>query len=534
MFVMTGLYLALEVPFSVHLAAVLGGAPTADDIHHIERFGRTLSGIAAAIAVIGMWHFPRMERLGVSRVRAIVTALVIGSIAGSATYASLNAYADFRAFASSGQERKDAVVAALAKRAILETGIIEGLGLDEHQRNAFLAVMPEMMGAKAMLGVSGRTPLQLASYAGDDAKQALGSVSDFKQDFFKTHFAAARDGYARYHSALADVKAAFADQDASAEDDWQSYKARMDKEFPRGWPVGRGWYRASVWREVHGRGIPVPENWDIHDKETFIAAVKSKSQDEIAETYVKAVEAELGKGVRLSPGLSFEQFLAVPAVQKKIRDEMNGLSIAGNDVLSPAMSTVSFESALYNPQVERAVAEMRRTLAAQPDDFEAGAFAKQGKDAVKGRILPALAIVLSMTGAIVHIFKFTGYGIQIAAHLSRIRFFQIGLIRHAMAVSLMVMGGSQILGISSSQISSPAMDRIGNGSAYSTVLSGAVMMQPQLAEVSGQLSRIGIWEIVGANLPKPRLVSHAVAPTEERVALLSPADVPLSATRPVN
>lgn len=533
MFVLTAGYLAIEVPFSVHLAAVLGGNATVDDIHHIERFGRTLSGIAAAIAIIGMWHLPRMERLGASRVRACITGLIIGAVVGSATYMSLNAYADFRAYASDGQERKEAVVALLAKRAISESGLADQLGLDEHQRNGFMAAMPEIMTGDMMISTSGRSLVQLASYAGDDLKQTLGTAAAFKEEFFQNRFDAGREAYASYQSALQDVKAAYAALDAEADDAWATYKARMDEAYPRGWPNGPGISRAMAWRKVRfGSGIPVPENWNLRNKAVFVAAVKQKGQEEIVSAYTEAVESVLGKGVRMKPGLSYEQFLAVPAVQKKIRNGLRGADLPSGLVISPAMSDRSFEAALYSPQIEKAVSEMRSAISSPAADFERGSLADQGMDAVKAKILPALAIVLSLTGAIVHIFKFTGYGLQIAAHIARIRPLQIGFVRHATAAAIIAIAASQYFGLNTSSFTSPSIERISGNGIYGTVLTGAVMMQPQLAEIGDNLSRIGAWDVVSQHLPRPRPRAVLVAASEE-VASLAPA-IPIPAARPVN
>jgi hypothetical protein len=533
MFVLTAGYLAIEVPFSVHLAAVLGGAATAVDIHHIERFGRTLTGIAAAIAVIGMWYLPRMERLGVSRIRTCVSALVIGGIVASATYVSINAYADIRANWSSGQERKDAVVALLAKRALSETDIADKLGLDEHQRNGFIAAMPEIMGGDVMIAHSGRSAMQLAAYAGEDLKRTLGTVSSFKEAFFETHFDAGREAYDSYQSALAEVKAAYADLDGAAENAWETYTSRMDEAFPNGWPAGPGISRAMAWREVrYGADIPVPEDWNLRNKAVFVDAVKQKGAEAIFKAYATAVESQLGKGVRLKPGLSYEQFLAVPAVQKKIRAGLRGAEVPAGVVISPAMSDRSFEAALYSPQIDKAVSEMRAAISAPASDFDHGHLAEQGIDALKATTLPGLAIILSLVGAIVHIFKFTGYGLQIAGHLARIRPLQTAFVRHVAAASLMAFAASQYLGISMSSFSSPAMERISGNGIYGTVLVGTVMVQPQLAEISDGLSRIGAWDIASRNLPRPR--PHAVhEAASEEVASLSP-NVPIPAARPMN
>jgi hypothetical protein len=543
MFILTAGYLAIEIPFSVHLAAVLGGNPTADDIHNIERFGRTLSGIAAAVAIVGMWHFPRMDRLGVSRVRACVSGLVIGAVVGSVTYMSLNAYADIRAEIADGQERKEAVIALLAKRAITETGFINQLGLNEHQRNGFLAAMPEIMSSDTMVAKSGRSLVQLASYAGEDLKEALGSASEFKREFFENRFDAGQEAFARYQELLDKTKSAHNRLEAEAENAWSDYKSRMDSAYPRGWPRRPGISGAMAWRKVRfGAGIPVPENWNLRDKAPFVAAVKKKGMDEIVQNYANAVESMLGKGVHLKPGLSYEQFLALPAVQKKIRDRMYGVDLPKGVIITPAMNDKTFEKALYAPKIEQAIADMHEAISASASDFEYGRLADQGKDAVKAKILPALAIVLSLTGAIVHIFKFSGYGLQIFAHIARIRPLQIAIVRHAVAATLIAVAGYLYFGLTTTSFSSPAIERIADEGIYSTILAGTVLVQPQLAEIGETLTQVGAWDVIAQHLPAPRPHTSFVASAETVASIIPESDevaslpqiVPIPIARPTN
>ncbi|NTF17357.1 hypothetical protein G6L37_02875 [Agrobacterium rubi] len=532
MFALTGAYLLVEVPFSVHLAGVLGGEATVDDIHRIEHFGRMLSGMAAAIAVLGIWHFPRMERMQATRLRACVTGVVFGGIAATITFLSLGWYADLRAFASDGQERKEAVIAMLAKRAVMASTLPETLDLAPSQRNGFIALMPALLGAESIVSFSGRTAAQLASVAGDDARSALGTVAQAKSEFFASRFAAARNAYDSYASSLSDAKAAHANMDDEAESAWRKYSAEMDRSFPRGWPTRDGWSHAAAWRKVRfTHGIPVPEGWNLHNKAVFIAAVKTKISNSIAERYQQAVDLQLGKGTHLKPGLSYEQFLSVPAVQKLIRDNMNDAGIPRDLVISPAMSDKAFEAVFYLPQIDKAVDAMREAVAARPTDYERGTLARDGEDAVKATILPALALMMSLIGTVVHIYKFAGYGLQMASHFLRIRPLQRGLMRHAAVASVLGLVAFQTLDITPSALASPAIGQIATAGVYPSVLTAVVMAQPHLEAIGGSLSQIGVWEVVSSDLPQPRPIQAASTISQTQVASLS---IPVPQSRPVD
>ena len=47
--VLTSIYLCVELAFNARLLDVVGSAPDADTVHHIEIFGRSLSGVAVAL-----------------------------------------------------------------------------------------------------------------------------------------------------------------------------------------------------------------------------------------------------------------------------------------------------------------------------------------------------------------------------------------------------------------------------------------------------------------------------------------------------
>lgn len=535
MFVMTGAYLLIEVPFTFHLAGVLGGNPTEADIDRIEHFGRTLSGFAAAIAVLGAWHLPRMERLGASRLRACVTGAIVGSIAATATFLSLGWYADARAHFSDGQERKDALVAMLARKAAVSSGAVDHLGLELSQKNVFVAVMPEMLRPSDLVEFSGRELQSLALVAGDDARDALGTVSEAKSNFFENEFDSARDAYESYQSALRDVKSAYANADWQAENAWQDYVADMDQAFPRGWPTPPGIRASMVYRKVRfTHDIPVPEGWNLRNKSVFIAAVKKKISLEIAEQYQQEVELQLGKGVHLKPGLSFEQFVKVPQVQKRIRDYLPESGIPRNLVITPEMSDDAFEKAFYSPQVTKAIESMEEALAAAPSDFEYGQLASKGKDAVKASILPALALLMSLLGAVVHIYKFAGYGIQLVSHILRIRPLQIGIIRHAVVTASLAVLAVQWVGVSPAALATTPSERISLSGTYPALLNATVMVQPHLADLGDELRKAGAWDLVSAKLPMPKPIEASSSAVVRVASLELPNSVPIPRPRPVD
>lgn len=524
MLVLTGGYLLLEGPFAPTIGAVVGGAATLDEIHRMERFGRMLSGAAVAIAVLGIWHFPRMQRIHSTKREAIAVAAPLALIVGLATYFAIDGYATLRAWSSDGAERKDAMIAMLVKRSLSEKGMNGAIDVPAEQWAGLVATMPVVMKTNDMLALDGGGIQHLVDA---ETTRAIGTPAEFRRRFFEDGFAPAREAYAEYRQATDRIRAAARDVDNQADDAWYEYKSEMDRRFSNGWPPEGGTRAALVWRKVHiDKGIPVPEGWRIRDKGTFLSAVKTKIRQEIADEYTRQIELNLGKGARLLPDQSFETFVKNPAVQKKIRDEMWQLDLPKNAVISPDMPQAAFVDAVYAPQHDKASKELFEAVSASPKDFERGSLAEKGMDAVKSVELPALAILLSLTGAVVHIFKFTGYSLTFAGYLFDVDRLKEGLTRHVAAVALLAVAGWFFLGLSPASIRSEQMDRIATGGGvYATLVRGSVALQPQLAVIGDALAQAGPWQFVETSLPRPRPYALAAAASPSSVDPVEVASV---------
>lgn len=503
MLVLTGGYLLVEAPFAPNIGAVIGGNATLDEIHEMERFGRMLSGAAMAIAVLGIWHFPRMERIDATKTAAIVLALPLAFIVGLATYMAIDGYANWRAWSADGEERKDALMAMLAKRSLSENGMNGTLDIPVEQWAGMVATMPVIMKTKDMLSLNAQN---IEALVEGEATRVIGSPDGLRQRFFGQEFGAAHDAYAEYKEASDTIRAASRRVDEQAQDAWAEYKSEMDSRFRNGWPPEGGMRAAMVLRKIkYDREIPVPKTWRIRDRGTFVAAVKQKIRQEIIDEYTQQIELHLGKGAQLMPDLSFEEFVKNAAVQKKIREQMWQTDLPKNVVISPDMPQATFVKAVYAPQHDKAVEELMEAVAAPPEDFLSGSLAEKGMDAVKSVQLPALAILLSLTGAIVHIFKFAGYSVTFFGYLFDVQRLKTGFLRHALSFAIVAVSGWLLLGLTASSFRSEAIDRIAAGDGiYATLVKGAVVLQPQLAVIGSALSEAGPWKLVAESLPQPR------------------------------
>lgn len=106
----------------------------------------------------------------------------------------------------------------------------------------------------------------------------------------------------------------------------------------------------------------------------------------------------------IPPGLSFEAFVAHPAIQNKLRE---GLDLPPNvRVASTYRTDEEFDRGLYRPFLQHKTKEQVAAIQAPVADFEVGAkYEKEGFNAARAVIAPALALALSLAGAILHLGK---------------------------------------------------------------------------------------------------------------------------------
>ncbi len=72
-------YLAIEVAFTSYLIEFLGSAPSQDEIHRVERVGRTLTGLALALFIFPL-ILGRLRRLPRWGTAGVIAAVTLGSI----------------------------------------------------------------------------------------------------------------------------------------------------------------------------------------------------------------------------------------------------------------------------------------------------------------------------------------------------------------------------------------------------------------------------------------------------------------------
>jgi hypothetical protein len=453
---LTAIYLCFELSFNARLLDVVGGAADESQIHAIERFGRSLSGIALALFVLqglltlknhgaqskpGGWIL--FAILGVtaialafvaaSTVLPMIGSAVVASVAGifalwisnqlrsrdcsgistyfgmflvcfmfaTSAYFSLQKLTDYLTESSTPSFRLASYNIVLVQQALVEGKVrVDGLSDDikifsRPEGKAFLALFPVMAVSVEQL----------------DEKIRGAKLGLIRDAVIKEMKGPARL-YEKYIEAVKSIAAQWKQYDSAGNrrdtrdvgsrqgQAWDDYLRSLSKH---GWTpyTVPDRYRRKVLRNVQAK-IPVPDDWDLANETVFNAAVAHKAERATASKG----DSVSFKGKRIPFGLTWQEFFAHPAVQGELRDR---LGLPSQVTLRPVYrSGDEFERTVFDPVVDR-ISRQRLEIYDAPIE----AFADHAKFADEGRrmagvaIMPPLALFFSLLGALGHICKLT-------------------------------------------------------------------------------------------------------------------------------
>lgn len=517
----TGVYLTVEVPFAAHLLDVLGGSPTTDDIHSIEKFGRVLTGCAVAIALMG-WVFARghAKRVAWSALplynqlrtkqprfaKTAVGAVLAGGLAVGVTYVALDRIAAAIGDYSTGEARRAAFQSVLAKSAIASGRIadpslktIDAASVPAWK--AFVSVAPSFDVKGGLLALAGVEPERLRQ---DEADRRLGTWKEFRTVFLGKGLDPARQAWEKYKAGSKRYFDARERIETRINSDWEEYWGQLRQQgYDRRIPSA---YVAQQIRDnVRRRGIPVAASWHPHDRSGFEAAHRRSLLEPVEAEYRRGFEEFLGKGAIIQPGLkSFTGFLSQPPVQRKIRDDA-GLP-AGQVLILPMMSDKNFKEAVYEPKRAAILTELGDMYEAPPHQFSAGGrYDEEGRQAAQMASIPALALTLSLAGALLHICKVSGFVGQMIGHGANVPALKTTKAKWGMGIAVAgIMAGVMILSGNAVTSSDGYAKLAADGGLATPILTGSIAMQPKFQPLGHALGKVGGWQFVSGRVPAPR------------------------------
>jgi hypothetical protein len=508
-------YLTIEVPFSVYLVKFMGGNPSVSDVDSIEFFGRILTGCAVAIFVVGTCVLPRLN-FKKSYILTVFWISVSSFISVFGTFHSLNYIADYLGTSSSPEERRIAFQTNVVKRQISAHGLG---GMEISNSNdwlAFVSAIPTL-GATSdeLFAMSNVSKSEMIN---DESYRALGDLVAARKFFSVERLSATRIIYDEYQIAVGRYHEALKDLDREANRAYNTFEDLARVKSNGLWY----WYnkkkKAEVARtELRKHGLVFSSRENPLDRDVFGYVFGKKYKGKVLDTFSKGMIEAFGSN--LSPDLAFDEFSNHPAVHKKIRAVLH---LPKSDVsLDGAMSDVDFNRLVYIPLAKKNAELFSRAFDAPASKFANGEeFEKLGTSAVKMIRVPVMAILLSIAGAMLHIYKFSTYLIQVLAGRAKLHFINTG-VRHAFGFSIMMVAFIG-MGLSGNVVTSNiAFAQIKSDGPVAHLMHGAIAIQPEFSKLGRGFGSIGPWNLIVSHLPAPvlykdaKIAKGAIAPVSE-------------------
>lgn len=403
-------YLICELAFNSRLLDLVGSISTARQVHNMERYGRTLTAIAAALLVLQfalMWLARLKQKQVYLSVRMRVGGvLLLCLLTGTLTWHAVEWVIERQVSRSTGEFRQMSLLAQLYQQSLIDGHqTLAGIPLDSQggqvqtwtspSGKAFLAMLP------ILLSSVDRYHSLLKNGAEQNLRDSISAREGGVLGFYKAWLqarAAIHQQYVAYYNDEMDISSAIRREQEQA---WQRYERSLRAKGLKTWNVPRR-YHASVRNHVRGQGVPVSNSWTPSDRAGFDAAVaKTVRQRYLAQRSV------VFNGVTIPKRLDWGVFFRLEVVQKSLRESL--LLPAGTlvrEAYPKSDGLRNFALTLHAAHLDEAVREQLPKLQASLQSYSVGgANESQGEDAARAVIVPPIALIFSLMGALTHLAK---------------------------------------------------------------------------------------------------------------------------------
>lgn len=530
MLAITLAYLTVEVPFSVHLIEFMGGNPSIADIDAIEVFGRVLTGFAVAIFILGAFVLPRLTFQN-KLLRLAVIVMAAAASVGS-TFVVLNSVADYLGTSSSPEQRREAFRTNVVKRQIAQNGIGDITATNSNDWLTFVSAIPSLSANTDQL-------MQIANVEQNgmitqEGYRALGAVEVARDVFFQLRDEIGLTLFKEFQQAFPDRERLEADARTAANRAMSDFNAYAQKTvFAWYWVDKAG--KAKAAREAYKKhGLVFTDRQDPNNFDVFFPVFRAKYMEKAHGQVNKSIKEKFG--VTIDPDISFASFLSLPAVNKEIR---SSLSLPVSTIaINKDMSAADFSTHVYEPMAQNNKKLFERAFVAPAAKFADGEeFADLGINAVKMTSVPVMAILLSIAGAMLHIYKFSAYLIQVL--VGRLKRPVIGgFARHVLGAAVMAIAFIG-MGISGNSVTAnEAFVQMKASTPVAVLMHGAIAIQPEFSRLGRGLGSIGPWNLIEPHLPAPVLFTVSISDQSAKspsfkVILPSAEKIPVPTFRPV-
>lgn len=387
---LTLVYLCFELGFNARLLDVVGGNASPADVEHLEVYGRTLSGVAAALVLLQLMLNRRLR----SQVRrpTLVRIAVGCLLLAAAVFITIKVFVDVLVATRDAEFRRVAYNTILLQRSLVNgQAELDGLVDDkllfaQPEGKAFLALFP-------FLALSNQT---LDERMKDTKDQVIGNIvrtAKTGQQYYDDYLEAMKRTHTNWQKYARIPSASNDDLQREQDKAWNDYVDSLHKHNWTPYTVP-GYRRAAVVKKVRQK-VPVSTRWDPSDEVAF--------RDAVEQRYRRSTSGITVGRDRIPPGLSFAQFVARPGVQGELRE---ALALPSGVTVAHDYGSAAEFKRLYEAMVGKSVRDKRASYDSDAAQFEYNArLFKDGNDAARAAIVPPVALAFSLLGAIGHFSK---------------------------------------------------------------------------------------------------------------------------------
>ncbi len=424
MLLLTAAYLVVELAFNARLLDVVGSLEGGEAVEGIEKYGRLISGTAVALLVLGkiLGNAAKKGKGPVGYFFSLFTIALFCGTAMVAVYVGQKKLVDTLVQNSSDENRRRAAVLVPMGK-LIKTGVVGVPGLELTEADyetaagkTFLATFPlqTMSHPSLFQSLEGNVQAIFQAFSEQERKYGDGFYGAYKESIValkKQYDGPYSTASRQYQNALGPELMRHQNQA------WRDYERKLQGQRRNLRPdnVPPAYWR-QVRNDVRGMDVPVGDNWAPSDRTGFNAAIATRVRNEALRTFRDKSMQELKLSTPLDPVLEFDDFLRHAAIQGKWKAS---LRLEPKIPLRAGLESGPFQTEIYLPAVANDTATlMRKNYAPAAQYGPRGGYRKTGEDSYRALIVPPIALVFSLMGAMTHIFKVLMFARKIFAYVA--------------------------------------------------------------------------------------------------------------------
>lgn len=424
MLILTSSYLVIELAFNARLLDVVGSLEGGSAVESIEKYGRLISGTAVALLILGkiLGNAAKKGKQASEYFMLMFSIILFCGSAMVAVYIGQKKLVDGLVNISTDEHRRRAAVLVPMGK-LIKTGLLGVPGLDLNEVDYQTAAGKTFLATFPLQTMSHPNLFQtLEGNVGPIFRAFSEQERRYNEGFFDAYLKSQNALKEQYDNEYATASRQYRDTmsrelPARQQSAWHDYEVRLTRQRRNLRPdnVPRA-YWPRVRNDVRAQGVDISSDWVPSDRSGFNAAIARRYHYEALDTFHRESLTKMKVSIPLDPGLSFDEFLRHPAVLQKWKTSLN---LQSHVPLRGGLNADAFNREVYGPSVDDDVKTlMTKNYAPAAAYGERGVHRKTGEDAYRALIVPPVALVFSLMGAMTHIFKVMMFIRKIVANVS--------------------------------------------------------------------------------------------------------------------